>query len=128
MNLYINFPFATVSFNQVVIGLSGRQPLNWNLDSQKNNGHKFCETGDTSLICQVTCLNSDLRITETRRYKIWKSNLTRFRPTFPFLYFLKTSENLCFFNVFRGNRKGTLAWNRWRFWVLPNFSEHLFWI
>ena len=59
-------------------------------------------------------MNNVLRTTETRMYKIWKSNLTRFRPTFPFLYFLKTSENLCFFDVFRGYRKGTLVWNGWR--------------
>ena len=34
-----------------------------------------------------------------------------FHANVPFLYSLNTSENLCFSEVFRGYRNGTLAWN-----------------
>ena len=44
----------------------------------------------------------------------WKHLQNTFNPfqaNVPFLYPLKTSENLWFSEVFRGYRKGTLAWN-----------------
>ena len=43
----------------------------------------------------------------------FKSNtsINPFQTNAPFLYPLKTSENLQFSDVFRGYRKGTLAWN-----------------
>ena len=37
------------------------------------------------------------------------SNLTHFQPIFPFYAPLKTSGNPKFSDVFRGNKKGTLA-------------------
>ena len=38
-------------------------------------------------------------------------NINPFQANAPFLYPLKTLENLQFSDVFRGNRKGTLTWN-----------------
>ena len=50
--------------------------------------------------------------------------LNLFQANVPFLYFLKTSENLRFSDVFRRYRKGTLAWNglRYNMWLKSNME------
>ena len=43
-------------------------------------------------------------------YNVEKS-ITPFHTTCLFVYLLKTSENVCFFDVFKGYRKRPAAWN-----------------
>ena len=47
-------------------------------------------------------------------------NINPFQVNVPFLHPLKTSENRRFSDVFRGYRKGTLAWNE--------LSSHFTWL
>ena len=46
-----------------------------------------------------------------------QSYINPFQTNVSFLYPLKTSENRRFSDVFRGYRKGTLAWNRLRYLI-----------
>ena len=46
-----------------------------------------------------------------------------FQANVPFLYPLKMSENLWFFDVFRGYKKGTLSWNGLTFNETPSVHK-----
>ena len=45
-------------------------------------------------------------------YDFFTSKCFLFNPFYPFLYPLKTLENLSFSNFFRGYRKRPVAWNK----------------